>query len=203
MLPVPSNLMISGIGVNLFVTQFIVDAEGGLTKAMPAGQSLGAVALGPVKIGVLDIVAAVVSTLCLAALWTFLERTKTGVAIRASSYNMFAAELMGVPVDAMAALVFLLAGIMASIAGVFFAYKYSVYPTLGNIANKAFIASVVGGLGSLPGAVIGGLILGTLETLISGYISSIYRDIFSFSALVITLVFMPQGLLGRRIRESL
>ena len=72
MLPVPSNLMISGIGVNLFVTQFIVAAEGGLTT-MPAGQSLGAVALGPVKIGVLDIVAAVVSTLCLAALWTFLE----------------------------------------------------------------------------------------------------------------------------------
>lgn len=196
-------LMITAIGVNLFLTQLVVVVLGGEYRGMPNAKSLGTISFGEVKVGVTDALAAVVSVTCLMLLWYFLERTKLGIAVRACSYDMNTAQLMGIPVDTVAFLIFSLAGIMASIAGVFFSYKYAVYPALGGISNKAFIASVLGGLGSLPGAVVGGVILGVLETLISGYISSIYRDIFSFSVLVLTLVFMPKGLFGKHISESL
>jgi len=77
-----------------------------------------------------------------------------------------------------------------------------VYPTMGNITNKAFIAAVIGGLGSLPGAVIGGVVLGILESLVSVYLSSTYRDVFSFSFLIILLIFLPLGLLGKNLEEK-
>ena len=82
--------------------------------------------------------------------------------------------------------------------------KYAVIPTLGSTpALKAFIASVVGGLGSLPGAVVGGLILGILETLTSGFISSVYRDLISYAVLIVAMMFLPQGLLGRTHTDKL
>jgi branched-chain amino acid transport system permease protein len=73
---------------------------------------------------------------------------------------------------------------------------------MGGITNKAFIAAVIGGLGSLPGAVIGGVILGVLESLVSVYVSSTYRDVFSFSFLIVLLIFLPLGLLGKRLEEK-
>ena len=81
--------------------------------------------------------------------------------------------------------------------------RYAVYPTLGAISSKAFISSVIGGLGSLPGAVLGGFILGVLETIISGYISSAYRDLFSFGILIVVLVFLPNGILGTDTSDKL
>jgi len=77
-----------------------------------------------------------------------------------------------------------------------------VYPTMGWITNKAYIAAVIGGLGSLPGAVVGGLILGVLETLVSAYVSSVIRDVFSFSLLVVLLLVLPTGLFGKYLEEK-
>ncbi len=81
--------------------------------------------------------------------------------------------------------------------------KYAVFPYLGVVTTKAMIASIIGGLGSLPGAVVGSLLLGVLETLISGYISSTYRDLFSFTFLIIVLLFLPNGMMGARTEEKL
>jgi branched-chain amino acid transport system permease protein len=124
------------------------------------------------------------------------------VGIRAVSYDSTVAQINGVNLSRTIGLVFVLSGVLAGISGTFFGMKYMVYPTMGNITNKAFIAAVIGGLGSLPGAVVGGVILGILESLVSVYISSTYRDVFSFSFLIVLLLFLPLGLMGKRLEEK-
>ena len=113
------------------------------------------------------------------------------------------AGLMGLNVNMISLLVFAISGITAGLAGVFYGMKYTVYPAMGSVSNKAFIAAVIGGLGSLPGAVIGGVLLGLLETLVSSYVSTTFRDLFSYSALIVVLLFMPNGLLGKNAQDKL
>ena len=81
--------------------------------------------------------------------------------------------------------------------------KYTVFPAMGSISNKAFIASVIGGLGSLPGAVLGGFILGILETVVTAYIRAPYRDLFSFLTMIVVLMFLPNGLMGKGDQDKL
>jgi branched-chain amino acid transport system permease protein len=109
---------------------------------------------------------------------------------------------MGINTDMIIILVFAVGGFLAGVAGVLFGMKYTVYPQIGAVTIKSFIAAVFGGLGSLPGAVIGSVILGLLETLISGYFSSQFRDLISFSLLIIILVFRPIGLMGKPSEEK-
>ena len=132
----------------------------------------------------------------------FVTRTKTGIAIRAGVCDMTMCSLMGVNVDRLIMVVFLLAGAFAGVAGVFLGVKYLVYPTMGWVTNKAYIAAVIGGLGSLPGALVGGLILGVVETFVSTYVSSVMRDVFSFTLLIALLVWMPNGLFGSDTEEK-
>ena len=101
---------------------------------------------------------------------------------------------MGINVNVISLIVFALSGVMGAFAGLFFGLKYAVYPTLGSISNKAFISSVIG---SLPGAIVGALLLGVLETMISGFVSSAWRDVFSFTLLIVILIFRPYGLMGK------
>jgi branched-chain amino acid transport system permease protein len=117
--------------------------------------------------------------------------------------DIVTASLMGINNDAVALIIFSITGVLSAVAGVFFGIKYAVYPYMGLVTIKAMIASIVGGLGSLPGAVVGSLLLGTLETLVAGYISSTYRDLFSFMFLIIILLFFPNGLLGKSGDEKL
>ena len=144
----------------------------------------------------MDIVAAIIAFITLAILWIFLYRTKWGLGIRASSIDILTASLMGIDNNAVALIIFALTGVLSAIAGVFYGIKYAVYPLMGAITIKAMIASIVGGLGSLPAAIVGSMLLGILETLVSGYISSTYRDAFSFLFLIVVLLFFPNGLLG-------
>jgi len=111
---------------------------------------------------------------------------------------------MGINVNKVSIIIFIISGITAGIAGILCGMKYAVIPALGTTpALKAFIASVVGGLGSLPGAVVGGIILGVLETLTSGFISSVYRDLISFTVLIVAMLFLPFGLLGKSRTDKL
>ncbi len=129
--------------------------------------------------------------------------TKVGKAIRATAFNARVSALMGINTDMIIILVFAVGGFLAGVAGVLFGMKYTVYPQIGGaVTIKSFIAAVFGGLGSLPGAVIGSVILGLLETLISGYFSSQFRDLISFSLLIIILVFRPIGLMGKPSEEK-
>ena len=138
----------------------------------------------------------------LVALQLFLSKTKWGLAIRAASYNLRVAGLMGVNVNKLISIVFFVAGLLAAVGGIFLSVRYTLFPQLGAITIKAFIAAVIGGLGSLPGAVVGSLILGLAEMLTTAYISSQYRDLVVFGLLIITLLIRPSGLFGKSVGEK-
>ncbi|GAB6281182.1 MAG: hypothetical protein STSR0007_13730 [Thermovirga sp.] len=158
--------------------------------------------LGESSISLLDVGAFLFALTAILGLHLFINRTRTGIAIRAGVSDMTMCSLMGVDLDRLIAIVFLLAGGFAGVAGVFLGIKYLVYPTMGWVTNKAYIAAVIGGLGSLPGALVGGLLLGIVETFVSTYVSSVLRDVFSFSMLIAFLVWRPNGLLGQDTEEK-
>lgn len=195
-------MMISAMGANLAIINLINNLFGGAFRKFPE-VTAGTIFLGKVAIGKMDLFAAIFSFVALGALWFFLQRTRPGLGIRASSLDTTTAGIMGINNNTVAFLIFGITGILSAIAGIFYGAKYAVYPYLGVVTTKAMIASIIGGLGSLPGAVVGSLLLGVLETLISGYISSTYRDLFSFTFLIIVLLFLPNGILGARSEEKL
>ncbi len=195
-------MMISAMGANLTIINLINNLFGGAFRKFPE-VSAGTIFIGGISIGKMDLFAALFSFLTLGLLWFFLQRTKPGLAIRASSLDTTTAGILGVNNDLVAILIFTITGILSASSGIFYGMKYAVYPYLGGVTTKAMIASIIGGLGSLPGAVVGSLTLGVLETLISGYISSTYRDLFSFTFLIIVLLFLPNGLMGARTVEKL
>jgi len=131
-----------------------------------------------------------------------ITKTRQGMAIRAAATDLEAVGLMGVNTNRLIAIVFLVAGALAGLAGYFLGMKYTVYPQLGSITNKVYVAAVFGGLGSLPGAVIGSILLGIFETLISGYISSSARDIFVYLLLILVLLVKPTGLMGKKHEDK-
>ncbi|HTX54266.1 MAG TPA: branched-chain amino acid ABC transporter permease, partial [Candidatus Baltobacteraceae bacterium] len=145
------------------------------------------------------------------ALWLLVNRTKIGKAIRAVAEDQGTASLMGINVNAMISITFLIGGAMGGAAGVLFGVQYSlINPYSGFIPGlKAFTAAVLGGIGNIPGAMMGGLVLGLLEAFAASYLSLLtggafgaeYKDIFAFSILILILIFRPKGLLGEVVRE--
>jgi len=195
-------MMISAMGVNLAIVNLMNKAFGGIFRKFPV-DSVQPIFIGGVSIGRMDLIAGLISFAMLALLWVFLYRTKWGLGIRASSIDLSTASLMGIDNNSVALIIFAITGVLSAVAGVFYGIKYAVFPLMGAVTIKAMIASIVGGLGSLPAAIVGSLLLGTLETLVSGYISSSYRDLFSFSFLIIILLFFPNGLMGKSGDEKL
>lgn len=196
-------LMISAMGVGIVVENSALLLFGANLRTMSTDMVSKSISLGRFQIGLVDFMALVVSCLSLAVLWWFLYKTRAGITVRASAIDMMTSGLMGVNVNRVSLIVFAISGITASIAGMFFGMKYTVYPAMGSISTKAFIASVIGGLGSLPGAVVGGFVLGVMETFVAGYISSTYRDLISFLVMIIVLMFVPNGMFGKGSQEKL
>jgi len=195
-------MMISAMGVNLATVNIINLIYGGVFRKFPV-ENLQPIFIEGVSIGRMDLMAGGISFGVLALLWVFLYRTKWGLGIRASSIDILTASLMGINNSGVAIVVFAITGVLSSVAGVFYGIKYAVFPMMGIVTIKAMIASIVGGLGSLPAAILGSMILGILETLVSGYISSTYRDLFSFMFLIVILLFFPNGLMGKSSDEKL
>jgi branched-chain amino acid transport system permease protein len=149
--------------------------------------------------------------LMLLALHLIVNRTKVGTAIRAVAEDQAAASLMGIDVNRIISLTFLIGGAMGGAAGVLFGVQYSlINPYSGFIPGlKAFTAAVLGGIGNIPGAMVGGLVLGLLEAFAAAYLSLLtggafgaeYKDILAFSMLILILIFRPKGLLGEVVRE--
>jgi branched-chain amino acid transport system permease protein len=147
----------------------------------------------------------------LGVLHRLVNRTKVGTAIRAVAEDQAAAALMGINVNRIISLTFLIGGAMGGAAGVLFGVQYGlVNPYTGFVPGlKAFTAAVLGGIGNIPGAMIGGLVLGMLEAFAASYLSLLtggafgaeYKDIFAFSVLILILIFRPRGLLGEVVRE--
>jgi branched-chain amino acid transport system permease protein len=198
-------LMITGMGINLAVVNTATVKLGANARAINLGSfNMQSFDLAEIRISKLDIFALLIALGSLAILYVFLNKTKTGLGIRASAYSTSIAGLMGINVNRISLTIFIISGITSGIAGVFCGMKYAVNPTVGSApALKAFIASVIGGLGSIQGAVVGGIVLGIVETYVSGFISSVYRDLFSYGILILVLFFMPGGLLGRLVQDKI
>ncbi len=164
-----------------------------------------------IDVSVKSLVVIVAALLMLWALHLLVNRTKIGKAIRAVAEDQATASLMGINVNRMISLTFLIGGAMGGAAGVLFGIQYSlINPYTGFVPGiKAFTAAVLGGIGNIPGAMVGGLVLGLLEAFAASYFSlltggafgSEYKDIFAFSVLILILIFRPKGLLGEVVRE--
>ncbi|NLY72222.1 MAG: branched-chain amino acid ABC transporter permease [Tissierellia bacterium] len=196
-------LMISAMGVNIFLTNLYLSLFGANLRTLPSGFKANTISIMNVQIGTVDIAAFLTSMVALGILTFFLYKTRSGITVRASATDISTAGLMGINVNKVSLIVFIISGTTAAIAGMFFGMKYTVYPGMGAMSTKAFIASVIGGLGSLQGAVLGGFLLGIMETLVAGYISATYRDLFSFGIMIVVLMFMPNGLVGRGDQSKL
>ncbi len=164
-----------------------------------------------IDVSVKSLVVIVAALLMLWGLYVLVNRTKIGTAIRAVAEDQAAASLMGINVNRIISLTFLIGGAMGGAAGVLFGVQYSlINPYTGFIPGlKAFTAAVLGGIGNIPGAMMGGLVLGLLEAFAASYLSLLtggafgaeYKDIFAFSILILILIFRPKGLLGEVVRE--
>jgi branched-chain amino acid transport system permease protein len=145
-----------------------------------------------------------VTVLLMAGLTAFVRRTRTGKAMRAVAHNPDAARLMGINVNFVISLTFAIGSALAAAGGVLVSLNQpSIDPLMGLMVGiKAFVAAVLGGIGNIPGAVLGGLILGLAETFVAGYGSSTYRDAIAFLILIVILLWKPEGLLGKRQAEK-
>ncbi len=140
----------------------------------------------------------VVSLLLIAALTLFIKRTRLGKAVRAVAQNRQAAVLMGVDVDRVSAIVFALGSVLGVAAGASVGALFAIAPVVGEgLVIKGFAILILGGLGSIPGAIVGGFVLGVAETLGAGLVSSAYKDVIAFLVMILVLLFRPEGLLGR------
>lgn len=195
--------IISAMGASIFLENIIIASPIGPTfRSYPAIFSTTPIMLGDIALGRIDLLMFIISAISLIGLMYIIEKTKIGLSIRATSYSIKGSTLMGVNVDKVIFIIFMLGGLLAGLAGMLFGMKYTVYPQIGNITTKSFIAAVFGGLGSLPGAVIGSILLGLIETMTSGYLSSQYRDLLAFALLISVLIFKPTGLMGKTTEDK-
>ena len=154
---------------------------------------------------VMRIIVIVSSVVLMLAMYTFINRTRVGTAIRAVAIDQGAARLMGINVNRVISLVFFLGAGLGGVAGVMVGVYYGQIDfTMGwNYGTKAFIAAILGGIGNIPGAMLGGVLLGVIEALGSAYLSMAWKDVIAFLVLIIILILRPTGLLGERVAEKL
>jgi branched-chain amino acid transport system permease protein len=199
------TVLITAIGVSLFLEyagQFIFGADPKAFPELITDRPLEGT--GALTITTVQLTAFLVTLCLLVALTLIVKRTRLGMAMRALSNNATAAALMGVNLDTVISFTFGLGSALAGAAGILYALSYpSIDPHKGILpGNKAFVAAVLGGVGNLPGAAVGGLILGIVETFVGGSAFSTYRDAIAFAILIIILLFRPAGLFGKMQAEK-
>ncbi len=181
-----------------FVIRFLAGAIWGhLPVTLESPLALGDLRVGSVVLGLADVAVIVVTVLLTFFLYQFFQRTRLGLAMQAASQNQMAAYYMGIPVRRVQGFVWGLSGMVAAIAGILFASKGTIDPNAGLLGIKAFAAAVIGGFGSLPGALMGGLIVGVIEPVASRYFPAGYSQIAPYALLLFVLVFRPHGLFAQ------
>ncbi len=199
--------VISALGVAFVLESLARNIYGASWKTYPPGLvPSGRVALvGGVRISVMQILVLLVSFLLMGLLYLFVYRTRVGTAMRAVAQDHEVSRLMGIDVDRIIATVFVIGPGLGGMAGLIVGTYYGSFDfTLGWIFGlKAFIAAILGGIGNIPGAMLGGMILGIVETLAAGYVSPQWKDVIAYVILILILIFRPTGLLGERVAEKL
>lgn len=197
--------LISAIGMSIFLQNYVANGQNNKDLALQPLISERWTLVGnasddfAVTLSTLQVIIFVVTVVSMLALHLFIQRSKTGKAMRACSEDIGMAKLLGINADKVIAMTFVTGAALAAIAGVLVALYYGVVnPFIGFIAGlKAFTAAVLGGIGSIPGAMLGGFILGLTESFTSAYLTTEYKDVVAFSLLVLVLLFRPTGILGK------
>jgi branched-chain amino acid transport system permease protein len=197
--------LISAVGVSLFLQNAFllwVSAQQ-VPFPNPLGESI-AFSVGTTDISVLKVVIVVTAIVLMLALDTFISRSRVGKAMRATSQDREAAGLMGIDINLSIMIAFFIGPALGAVAGIFNGMYYgSIVFNMGFLPGmKAFTAAVLGGIGNLRGAMLGGFVLGIAEALASGFISTGYKDVIAFAILILVLIFRPGGLLGESVVEK-
>jgi len=194
------SLLITAIGVSLVVYNAVMAMTNGQPRFFISGlDNTAGLKFGSVTVTYVQITLICVAALIMAALTLFIGRTMTGKAMRAIALDKDACRLMGVNVNRVIGLTFFIGSALAAVAGGMACVYYgNVQYNMGyTIGIKAFTAAVIGGIGSIPGAMLGGLLLGLLEAIGTQFLGSMWKDVFAFGLLILILILRPNGLLGR------
>jgi branched-chain amino acid transport system permease protein len=201
--------LISALGVSFFLQQTAVLLWGAIPKeydtyALHGGELFDSVSVGNFRIQYVQIFVIVSAVALMAALTLLVRRTTVGKAMRATSFDLEAASMMGINVDRVIAFTFLVGSALAGAAGVMTGIVFqNINPFMGFGAGlKAFTAAVVGGIGNITGAMLGGLIIGVAEQLTIGYLSSAFQDLIVLSILIVFMLFRPTGILGSPVLQK-
>ena len=200
----PLSVLITAIGVSYLLQNIALIAFGSQQIAYPTLATLGTLQIGQITIDGITLATLSITALIMIGLSLFINRTRLGKAMRAVSEDKGAAELMGISANRTITLTFAIGSALAAFASIFYGMTYVyIKPTTGAMPGiKAFTAAVFGGIGSIPGAMLGGIMLGLIEQFSKTYISTLWADAIVFGVLVIVLIVRPTGLLGKPVSEK-
>ena len=199
------SIMISAIGVSYFLENFATYLFSALPKSYPAIDFLNnKITIGEVSTSLVTFVTPVLTVLLVVVLLFVVNKTKVGIAMRAVSKDFEASQLMGIKINTVISFTFMIGCALAAIGSVlYFTPRPSVYPMVGSLPGlKCFVAAVFGGIGSIPGALLGGFLIGVCETFIKFSPISEFSDVFTFVLLILVLFIRPTGLFGEKLEEK-
>lgn len=198
------NALISAIGMSMILANMVMLLRGTSDQPYRMGFFTGTINIGSFSVSSLQIFIIVFSFILMGILFYIIHKTKFGLSMRAVSHNLNAARLMGINPDKVIAMTFVIGSALAGVAGVLVGtYYQSVSPNIGMMYGlKAFVAAVLGGIGSIPGAVVGGIVLGIAEVIGIAFLSSSYKDAIAFGILILILIIKPTGIFGKTMKEK-
>lgn len=195
-------LMISSLALMIFSSSLILAAFGSSTKSIIIDKN-AAFDLGLFRITALQVFIIASAAILFLILWLIIKKTKLGKAMRALADNKEVAQVVGINPEKIYTYTFIISGILGAVAGILIGLEQNLYPQMGvPIIIKGFISSVVGGIGSVPGSVIGGLFIGLTENVGTWFLPSGYKDVISFTILLVFLLLRPKGILGVKVRDD-
>ena len=194
------SALITTLGMSMLLDNLVMICFGSESKPFPNKLDFGRFTIGSAVVSYTQVIILAVACILMLILSLVVYKTKLGKAMRCTAQNMEAARLMGINTNQIIAMTFVIAGALACISGTLVGMYYSsIDVSMGSmIGMKIFASAILGGVGVLPGAVVGGLCMGILETVVAGFVSSGYRDAIAFTVLIVVLLFRPSGLFGKK-----